>query len=162
MKGEDQRNHDRFLSHLDDSEVAVRRVAELWLQAGVGVRLAPARKAATRSDWESAIDAGDLFVEHRIEVKRLSVHFTSLQDWPFGRHFIVCSKNSFDRAFPKPWAYLTFNETMTHYAITKTTSQRHWYVEVREDSRYENVEQECYFCPLEYVRFKEIGREPPG
>lgn len=151
-------NHTKFQQHLSNSKYAVSKAAEWFTSRGYSVQIPSATVAETHQEWKSHADSGDLFLLHRIEVKRLSVDFTSRADWPYSDKFIVCAKHSWDRATPKPHAYLIFNAQMTHVAIVKGESRTKWNSERRKDSRYEGreAEQEFYFCPLDAVLFLKV------
>jgi hypothetical protein len=142
----DQANTLKFHKHLEQSQDAVWKAAK-WLQSnGKHVLITPMTKTPTHSEWHKHADSGDLYIQQRIEVKRRSVHFTGPEDWPHGDKFFVCAKHSWDRAKPKPHAYLIFNTTMTTVAIVLGDSYPLWFVERREDRRYEKYSQEFYVC----------------
>jgi len=150
-------NHQRFLKHLSESEKAVW-VAAIWLNSkGYPVKVNVAPKATRRDEWKNYADHGDLEIVQRVEVKRLGVNFNDYADWPFGDKFIVCAKHAFDRAMPKPHAFIILSNDFASVAIVKGDTFKYWYVEVRADSRYESVEQKFYFCPIELVEFHRIN-----
>lgn len=150
-------NHAKFLAHLDQSNAGVYRVA-MWLHSlGVPVSIPVAPRVAARSDWKDGADNGDLYIQQRIEVKQLSVQFTSQADWPFRDKFIVCAKHAFDRATPKPYAYVILSKDGNYAATVKTSSSARWRVEKRTDSRYEGVAQDLYFADLADVSFSRIA-----
>lgn len=126
----------------------------MWLNArGYTVGVPPMEYAPTDSDWLEYVDEGDLSILMRVEVKQRSLEFTCRADWPFPDGFIVCSRNSFDRAKPKPYAYVILNRAGTHAAFVLGSSRTRWWIERRKDSRYQTIEQEFYFAPLEAVSF---------
>ncbi|MFW5970495.1 MAG: hypothetical protein ACOCQT_00200 [Desulfovermiculus sp.] len=131
-----------------------------WLHGlGYNVAVNATGRAPRHEDWQDYADSGDLEINQRMEVKRLSVDFTGRQDWPFGSKFLVCARHSFDRAMPKPHAYIILNRTGTHAAIVKKETYPQWYVEKRTDSRYQGVEQEFYLAPLECVQFHQLKQQ---
>jgi len=149
-------NHEKFLAHLSDSQAAVWRVA-MWLQkSGYSVTVSPLKYAKNRDEWKECVDDGDIYINQRVEVKRLGVNFSSEHDWPYHEKFIVCSKNSYDRAVPKPFAYICLSSDMGHVAIAMAKDSESWYVETKSDGRYENVSQEFYLSPLCKVKFMEL------
>jgi len=148
-------NHEKFLSHLDESESAVARAASWLERLGEKTWIPKTTKAKCHADWKSHADNGDLYLLRRIEVKHLSVDFTCENDWPYKPKFIVCAKHAWDRAEQKPWRFITFNQAMTHAAVIEGAANRPWFVETRTDSRYSGPEasQDFYFCPMRLVRW---------
>jgi hypothetical protein len=151
-------NHNKFLNHLDQSADAVWLVARLLNDRGYSVTVPNSSKAAQHSDWKNHADNGDLFINQRVEVKKLSAEFTSAKDWPFGSKFIVCAKHAFDKARPKPFAYVILSKSANNAAVVFASTSNNWITEARKDSRYENISQEFYFCPIEKVRFFAMPR----
>ena len=145
----------KFLGHLDESEEAVWFVAQMLSKRGYRVSVPVTTKAETYGEWKGHADNGDLFIEQRVEVKRRGLDFTNKGDWPHP-DFIVCAQHSWDRAEPKPYLYIILSKSGTHAASVFGHSSPSWYVEKRTDSRYENVRQEYYFCPLDEVSFFKI------
>jgi len=154
-------NHKKFLKHLRESDDAVHKIKN-WLEQGGCIVTKPENtEAKTQNEWKNHVDSGDLFVnfmgkDHVIEVKRLSIFFTSKDDWVFGTKFIVCEKNSFDRRIIKPFMYIILNKNMTHIAVVMEATKNNWYIEKRTDKRYDNVTQEFYLVPLEYVKWYKL------
>lgn len=153
-------NHQKFLSHLSESQNSVWLVAKFLNSFGYNVTVNASGKAKEAKDWQSFVDNGDLLIQQRVEVKALSADFTKADDWKFGSKFIVCAKHSFDNAVPKPYLYIYLNKQKTHAAFVLSDTRPKWYVETRKDSRYSNVEQEFYFCPLDLVVFSELNNAP--
>lgn len=150
-------NNDRFISHLQQSNEAVWTVAN-WLHSrGNNVTVNAAGVRPSHEDWKEYADQGDLYISQRVEVKGLSAEFSCREDWPFGQKFIVCAKNAFDRATPKPHSFIYLNKARTHAAIVMGSTSAKWYVENRKDSRYDDYQQDFYFCPLDQVKFVRIG-----
>ena len=141
-------NHTKFLEHLKESKTAVWVVARWLSERGYSVKINPTPVADKHENWESYADNGDIEINQRVEIKEVSQTFTSTADWPFGTEFIVCARHSFDRATPKPFAYIILSKCNKYAAIVMVSTHKYWYVERRKDSRYEDVSQEFYFCPL--------------
>lgn len=146
-------NHARFLSHLQESDRSVWLVAKMLRERGHTVIVPSSSKAAKHEDWQAHADDGDLYITQRIEVKRLGVTFSGAADWPFGKKFIVCARHAFDRANPKPYAFVILSSDAARGAVVFSSDSKSWYVEERTDSRYEDVRQQFYFSPMESVRF---------
>jgi len=155
-------NHVLFQGHLKESMDSVWLVAR-WLQErGNAVVVNPMSVAARHEDWKKHTDAGDIAITQRIEVKSLSAEFTSRETWPFRDRFIVCAKHAWDLAVPRPYAVICVNRAKTHAALVMGATHKRWFVEDRADSRYDGVSQEFYFCPLDDVRFVELGNRVKG
>lgn len=114
----------------------------------------------THDQWKTYADHGDIEIikggkRGRVEVKGLRVNFTGKTDWPF-RDFIVCAKHSFDKAHPKPVYYIVASNDRTAVAIVDTTTSHRWSVVKRQDSRYQDITQDFYVCPLELIEWRLI------
>ena len=151
-----EQHHEKFLGWLDESQAYVELVAG-WLRGrGYPVKVMPHTRAEHRADWQDHSDHGDLEVTMRVEVKRLSATFSSAEDWPFGPHYIVCSRHSWDAAKPKPYCYIHLSADDEHLAVVLGSSHRHWSVASRTDHRT-GLAQECYFAPLSHVHFSTLS-----
>lgn len=145
-------NHQRFLSHLRESVDGVFFAAK-WLHSlGYDVTVKPTTEAATHDQWKQHADGGDIFISQRIEVKKLGYYFSETE-WPFGKDFIVCAKHQYDRAKPKPYAYIYVSKDENCVAVLKAETRHQWRVESRKDHRYDNVVQDFYFAPISCVHF---------
>jgi hypothetical protein len=149
-------NHQKFLEHLDNSSDAVFICAKYFYKKGIPVEIQPMTKADKHEDWKDHKDNGDLFIRQRIEVKNVSVDFTCAADWKYKDQFIVCAKHSWDKAHPKPYAYMIVNKSKSHMAIVYGKTKKYWDINYRTDSRYTGVNQEFYFCPIDKVIWKEL------
>ena len=148
-----ERDYQRFLNHLDESHMGVFCAARWLSSRGYAVSIQPTTTAEHYSDRMDHVDSGDLYISMRVEVKTLSVNFTCKEDWPFGEKFIVCAKHSFDNARPKPYGYIIQSADLKHAAVVSASSFKQWYSESRRDSRYEDMTQNFYLCPLDVVKF---------
>ena len=151
-----ERDHQRFLQHLDESSDGVMSAA-MWLnKRGYSVTMPPVTSSEKYADRMKHVDGGDLFISMRIEVKTLSINFTSKEDWKFGSKFIVCAKHSFDNSNPKPYGYIIQSADLKSIAVVNASTFKHWYVEQRKDSRYEDYTQDFYLCPIDLVKFYKV------
>ena len=148
-----QRDFKKFLTHLDASTDGVLSAARWLNKRGYNVTIPPTSYAESYEDRLNHTDGGDLFINLRIEVKTLGITFSGRHDWKFGDKFIVCAKHSFDNAKPKPYGYIIQSADLQHLAIVNSNTFKHWYVEQRKDSRYEDVTQNFYLCPIDLVKF---------
>lgn len=153
MENINDRNFEKFKGHLVDSVDGVLNASRWLNKLGYTVIMPPLSIAKDYNDRLNHLDGGDLFIQQRIEVKTLSAEFTCAEDWPFKQKFIVCAKHSFDNAKPKPYAYLIQNASKTHVAIVPASTHKEWQIEERRDSRYEDLTQLFYLCPLHLVKF---------
>lgn len=161
MQGNDARaqsqQHERFLTRLRASSDAVLRVASWLHRLGKTVEISALTYAPTAADAVKHIDDGDLFVIRReaVEVKHLGVSFTSREDWPF-REVFVANRASVERKEGRVMAYVSLNKEMTHAAVIKATTRKHWYLTAVRASNTGNEEQ-FFACPLEYVWFTALA-----
>ena len=150
-------NHDKFISHLEESSAGVFTAAYYLYSKGLDVMISGLRKRGYDQDPKDFQDDGDLFVfkndkKYRIEVKNLSCDFTSSEDWQF-KEFIVCASHSYDNADLKPYAYMILNKNRTHMAEVKGDTHKHWSTIERKDSRYYNYSQKFYICDLDLIKW---------
>jgi len=147
-----QRDFQRFVKHLHDSREGVVSAAN-WLNSlGYSVTMPPSTVSDSYENRMDHVDNGDLYINMRVEVKRLGIEFTSKEDWKFGDKFIVCAKHSFDNAKPKPYAYIIQSLNLTHIAVVNSSTCK----QKRKDSRYEDMTQNFYLCPIDLVRFHAV------
>lgn len=151
-------SHETFLARLDDSHEAVITVASWLSSRGNSVTISGLQRAPSPADWTHFTDSGDLFIHQRVEVKRLSQDFTCADDWKYRDKFIVCGKAAFDRAAPKPYAFVCVNQSQTHAGIVLVNqTQDKWFVETKEDKNYQQP-QTFYVVPTSLVKFVEIKK----
>ena len=151
-----QRDFQKFVKHLSESHEGVISAAN-WLNSlGYSVTIPPSTVSDSYENRMKHVDNGDLYINMRVEVKTLGITFTSRADWKFGDKFIVCAKHSFDNAKPKPYAYIIQSADLKHIAVVHSTTFKQWYSEPRKDSRYEDVTQDFYLCPIDLVRFHAV------
>lgn len=144
--------HDGFIDRLKKSERARWYVAQ-WLSSwGYPVTLPPNRCAPSAKEWKEYVDQGDIQVGFVVEAKqRPRIHFTCAQDFPFDS-IIVCGRNAFDRADPKPFFHVILNDTMTHAGIVYSNSAEKWWVK-RLKCAETGLIQDFYLAPLDSVEF---------
>ena len=151
-----ERDFQRFVKHLSESHEGVISAAN-WLNSlGYSVTIPPSTVSDSYENRMKHVDNGDLYINMRVEVKTLGITFTSRADWKFGDKFIVCAKHSFDNAKPKPYAYIIQSADLKHIAVVHSSTFKQWYSESRKDSRYEDVTQDFYLCPIDLVRFHAV------
>jgi hypothetical protein len=143
---------DKFKKHLAQSQGAVWKVAQYLSSKGHPITIPPTFVAPSHQEWKEYADDGDIYMGQRIEVKQRGFSFSGRGEWPY-ESFMVCAKHSFDRAKPKPYRYYYLNKSETHAAIVMGSSHKSWYCETKKDSRYEDMVQDCYMCPMHLVKF---------
>lgn len=155
-----ERDHQRFVKHLNDSRYGVWLVAD-WLNENYkfDVKITANTVSNGYDDRMEHVDRGDLYIskpdkeEMRVEVKSLSAEFTCKEDWPFGKQLIVCAKHSYDNSEPKPYMYVLLSNAKTHAIIIKGSDHDKWTVKTYPDKRYENMVQNFYISSVEDVKF---------
>lgn len=161
-----EQNHERFLHHLEQSDSAVWFAAKILSRAGNTITIKPTKKAKKRRDWKKNIDNGDLLIQlpgsdklERVEVKKLGVNFSGPGTWPFRDKFIVCAKHSWDALSQKPLIYMIISNDLSCIAVVKGATSGEWRTAERSDSRYVDIKQQFYFCPIKLVVWRPIGAD---
>lgn len=147
------RDHNRFVDHLNQSRHGVWLVADWLNRRGMDVTITANSVSKGYEDRMDHVDSGDLYINQRVEVKSLSAEFTSKNDWPFGKELIVCAKHSYDNATPKPYMYMLLSKDKTHAIIIMGRNHKKWTVKRYKDKRYENMEQDFYISSVDDVDF---------
>jgi hypothetical protein len=156
-----ERDDPTFIEDLIASEGAVWKAIR-WLygklSCDVTIRGRKIRESISDiSDWD---DRGDLVIHRgqdpeRIEVKRRSLHFTNLSNYPYPT-VIVDVAHTFDRAEIKPTAYLIFNDHLTHVIVISTKKTRESWTRTERPDHGKNRVRTFYECPKELVYFYEL------
>lgn len=156
-----EKNDPHFVADLRNSREALWRAAR-WLgdHGGFEVIIPALKIRPSIEDASRFSDDGDLFVSgkgrdrERIEVKRRGFTFTDRSDYPFPT-VIVDAAHIWDKADPKPFAYLILNQPMTTCAVVKGETFPDWKA-VRRMDRHKNREREFYEAPLSCVSFHRL------
>tara|TARA_B100000902_G_scaffold393892_1_gene449056 strand:- start:108 stop:587 length:480 start_codon:yes stop_codon:yes gene_type:complete len=153
------KTHKNFLDRLENSKPAVFKVGSFIKSKGYKIDIPKTECAPNASEHEKYADKGDLTYygkytnsKNRIEVKHLGVQFTNSNDWVYGKHFFVCAKHSYDNAVPKPSCYFILNKSLTHFAIVKCETVKHWTTQMKQDKE-RNSPETFYKCPLNMIYF---------
>lgn len=147
------RDHSRFVDHLNQSRHGVWLVADWLNRKGMDVTITANSVSKGYEDRMDHVDSGDLYINQRVEVKSLSAEFTCKDNWPFGKELIVCAKHSYDNATPKPYMYMLLSKDKTHAIIIMGRNHKKWTVKKYKDKRYENMEQDFYISSVDDVDF---------
>ncbi len=150
-------NLKKFQSHLQESRGPVWRVAESLFEQGFSPTVNYSQTLPEGAPWKLYVDNGDITIDLKIEVKhRKKISWTCLEDFPYESLF-VCAKASYQRAFPKPYAYIYLDDDMSHCAIVYNGTHPEWDEIQVPDERYgENYIQTAYTIKKEYAVFKPI------
>lgn len=141
--------HPTFVNELVESQKAVDVTAAWLRRLGFSVKVPDLRIRADTTQRYDFQDQGDLFYRERLEVKRRSLDFTSADDYPYPSVIIdECYK--WDRAHPKPAAYIILNQARTHAAVVKRSTFRQWHKIQRHDK---GRICDFYACPVSRVKF---------
>lgn len=146
---------DIFINRLRASHKAVLRVAERLTEQGLPVSVSPLLIRPDQSQWRDFADSGDLHIQQRIEVKHRSFDFGT-SDWPHP-DYLICDANSFDRAQPKPSAYVHVSadfRTVGIVNVAKTHSE--WRVREVFDKGH-TMARSTYVCDPSVPVFLPFG-----
>lgn len=151
-----ERDDPTFVEDLARSREAVE-VAARWLGSlGLPVIVHPTFVRPSADRMAEYADGGDLGIVQRVEVKRRSLAFTSADDYPFDTVF-VDARHCFDRARPKPYAYLILNRDMScAIRVDVRATIGSWQV-VEGLDRSKGRDRAWYACPKSLVQFFGIG-----
>tara|TARA_R100000908_G_C3687403_1_gene103321 strand:- start:135 stop:593 length:459 start_codon:yes stop_codon:yes gene_type:complete len=149
----------RFLERFAKSHEAVALTAKWFASQGnYKIKIPDFTIAGSHKDWKKHTDNGDLYVNNkRIEVKGLlkeKYSFTTKHEYPYD-NWIICAKHSYDRANPKPYAYIIWNFQRTHFAIVKNDTQKEWKVSTIKDPHYPNS-QDFYVVDSSFVEVRAV------
>lgn len=150
------RDDPTFIADLRESVKAVEVVAQ-WLNAkGYSVVIRPTFERPSPAQMGEYADEGDLEVLQRVEVKRrLTLTFTGKDDFPY-ESLIVDACHCFDRARPKPYAYVILNREMTVALVVRTATREAW-TRTRKHDRQKGRDREFYECPLDLVTVENLA-----
>ncbi len=151
-------NRKKFLTHLRESRKAVWTVAEALFDQGFSPTINCSGEMPEGGNRVDYVDDGDLHINLKIEVKhRKKLSWTCREDFPYPDLFI-CAKRSFDFSFPKPYAYINLNDSMSHVAIIYSSTRPHWEEFNMPDKRYgDGYVQKSYRVSTDHVVFGTIG-----
>lgn len=137
-----------FIADLRKSKEAVA-VATKWLSdQGYPVIVRPTFERPNVEQMSEYSDDGDIEILQRVEVKRRqSLTFTSKDDFPF-ETLIVDVCHCYDKAHPKPYAYIIFNREMTRAFIVNVRETRSLWKRVKKKDRFKGRMREFYECPI--------------
>jgi hypothetical protein len=141
-----------FAQDLEKSAVTVS-IAARWLESkGYRVTIKPTLLRPDVHQMSRYSDNGDLEIIQRVEVKhRPNINFYDLGSFPYETAIVdVC--HTWDKARPKPYAYLIFNADRTGFLIITRHSFKYWR-KVEKFDRKKNRSRQFYVCPIEHCQF---------
>jgi hypothetical protein len=144
-----------FIEDLRASQQSVELVASWIRKRGTPVIIRPSFERPDVSQKNDYADSGDLEILQRIEVKqRKSLTFTSKDDFKY-QSIIVDPCHAYDRARPKPYAYVILNREMTCGFIILNDTFRHW-TRLTKWDRFKSRNREFYECPIQHAIFADL------
>lgn len=136
-----------FVDDLAKSQESVSVVSKWLVSLGYPVVVRPTFVRPSAEDAMDFSDCGDLEIIQRVEVKRRHIAFTSKDDFPYKTVFVdVC--HAFDKAHPKPFAYVILNEQMTYAFIVDVKSTKKLWSRVATMDTGKHRERTFYQCPI--------------
>jgi hypothetical protein len=144
-----------FVQDLKDSCKHVAKVAEWLRSTGKSVKVNPIHIRDNVRNMSQFADGGDIEVDgKRVEVKQRRVRFFSRESFPY-ETIIVDAAHIWDKADPKPVAYILTNEEVTGCLIVKADTFEHW-TRLEKWDRFKNRNRFFYECPIEHTVFRRI------
>lgn len=117
-----------FLASLANSESAVLSMGK-WLRGlGADVLMRP---TVARPEYKSRmayVDAGDLEIRLRVEVKHRDIEFTSAADYPYPTVLVDEARKAEQHSTLTLWGYLIVSRSRTHFCFISATTKKHWTV----------------------------------
>lgn len=144
-----------FVNDLKESCRHVAKVAEWLRSTGKTVKVNPIHIRDNVRNMSQFADGGDIEVDgKRVEVKQRRVRFFSKESFPY-ETIIVDAAHIWDRANPKPVAYILTNLEVTACLIVKSSTFEFWTRSKKWD-RFKNRDRFFYECPIEHTSFRKI------
>ena len=153
------RDDPSFVDDLKRSQSSVWMVARWLNERGYNVVVRPLRIRESVEQMAEYGDLGDLEIIQRVEVKQREVAFTGATDYPFPT-VIVDVAHTWDRARPKPHAYIIVSQDKSTAAIVMGASFSQW-VKVERFDAAKKRNRTFYEAPLSVVRFVRLGEAVP-
>jgi len=146
-----------FIDDLRESKEAVTIAAKWLSDQGYPVIVRPTFERPSAEQMSEYSDDGDIEIVQRVEVKRRqNLTFTSKEDFPYDT-LIVDACHCYDRAHPKPYAYIILNREMTKAFVVNVRDTHQLWKRVKKNDRFKGREREFYECPISAVRCVSIN-----
>lgn len=155
-----ERDDPHFERDLEESHVAVWKVARWFSGRGYDIKIPATKVRPTVEEMSEYADDGDLWVsngetEGWVGVKRRTFDFTTRESYPYPTVFVE-NVHIWERADPKPIGYIILNTTRTHAAIVLAETFQLW-VEVTRRDRQRGRDRTLYECPKGRAVFVSLG-----
>lgn len=146
-----------FIADLRASKQAVSVAAEWLASLGYPVIVRPTFERPSAEQMREFADNGDLEIVQRVEVKRrISMTFSCKEDFPY-ETVIVDACHCFDRAHPKPYAYIILNRDMNAGLVIDVRHTLKEWRRVTKRDRHKNRDREFYECPVSAASFVSLA-----
>jgi len=151
-----EENDPDFVEDLKRSDKHVDKVVA-WLKAkGIHAVKRPLRIREKIEEMSKFSDKGDIEAVvngslQRIEAKQRFIKFTSKEDFPYDT-IIVDVAHAWEKANPKPMAYILTNRSCTVCLVVSTKTSDRWIKKKRWDSKKRRM-RVFYECPIELTKF---------
>jgi hypothetical protein len=141
-----------FPDDLKESHRYVWIVAE-WLSSfGHHVTVRAQKIRPSVAEMDEYADDGDIEIIQRVEVKRRpDMHFTGKGDFQYETVFVDVA-HAWDKAKPKPVAYVILNAKATHCLVVKGDTSKYWIKRTCLDTKKKR-ERTFYECPIKHCTF---------
>jgi len=152
-----ERSDPSFIADLRNSKEAVELAAKWLSEMGYPVIVRPTFERPSVERMSEFSDSGDLEIVQRVEVKRRQLlTFTSKSDFPY-ETIIVDACHCYDKAHPKPYAYIIFNREMTAAFIVDVKRTVSEWRRVEKRDRHKGRDRAFYECPVSSLSCVQIG-----
>jgi len=150
-----EKNDPYFVDDLKKSDYCTRKIVAWFRKMGHN---AVAKKMAIRptiDEFADYSDQGDIFVgEKRVEAKQRMIDFNSKEEFPYPT-IIVDATHCWDKATPKPYAYVLTNKQMTCCLIVRGSTRKDW-TERQKWDRFKKRMRSFYECPIILTEFRKL------
>ena len=154
------RDDPNFVRDLQASQKHVQIVAAWLISKGLTVDVLPIKIRPDVNQMNEYADDGDILVskyngkKHRVEVKQRKLKFTSIHDFPYPS-IIIDVAHTWDRADPKPAAYILTNIDTTVAIVIKSKTSNKWIRKQKWD-RFKKRNRIFLECPVSFGEFHRI------
>lgn len=154
-----EKNDPHFVKDLKKSDLHVKKVIKWLKEKGFDAKRKPHGVREKIEDMSKFSDDGDIEVtvdgkKERFEAKQRFLKFSSKKTFPY-KTLIVDTAHTWDRANPKPKAYVITNDICSCCFVVKTETFKYWIKKRRWDSKKKRM-RTFYECPIEHAKFHKM------